>query len=91
MNRRRPWLMACLLAVLGCASNPVGGERQPCSPSGECFTGLTCLSDVCVRAPMGGGSAMGGGVGGGMAAGGAAGGTSAGVFDQSNFDTSTWQ
>lgn len=29
----------------------MGGERQPCYPNKTCNAGLTCLSDLCVKAP----------------------------------------
>ena len=40
------------------ASSPAptpGSERGPCYPNSTCNAGLECLSDLCVKAPGGGG------------------------------------
>jgi hypothetical protein len=51
----------------GCSSEPegdscaVGGEGCACTSGGSCDTGLTCLSQRCVKAPGGGGGPGSGG------------------------------
>jgi|GEM_PF-1530402 len=47
-----PSLLMALLAS-GCGGNSpaAGSERGACLPGGACNTGLTCLSDLCVRPP----------------------------------------
>src|SRR5260221_7936189 len=68
MNRGVGLAVSLSLAVVGiaCAGHDTGssiadqgGERQPCYPNGTCNSGLSCLSDVCVKVNLDGGGPQG--------------------------------
>jgi sugar lactone lactonase YvrE len=68
------------LVSMGCGSSgpTAGDERGACFPNSTCNAGLTCLSNVCVRAPSGT-AGMAGGGGNAGASGGTTGSGQAGV------------
>src|SRR5688572_1342548 len=66
----------CALAVFACTSDDdapatPGTEGGPCSQSGRCEEGLSCFSNVCVRAESSGGGQTGNPSSGGEPSGGA--------------------
>ena len=49
----RLFLLIGFAFLAGCVGQGQGEEGGPCGPSGQCFEGLTCLSDLCVDAEPG--------------------------------------